>query len=201
MHSAGSREPERDVNGVEHDMQLCRPMQGSATMSCVDDKNLNTTKVHQELVTVDISESLLQLQELQQSSSLHDPLLGVSSHELATCEGAEMNFFEQGNNNPREVCPSIVECSIPQVMGLIGIMLVGSLTALDSSVVVPVKNSVEVPLPDGFLLMSLDMWRVLCSLSFAYLPFLECQPLCCMRIFRSWALVSGLNYRNRIRLL
>ena len=59
----------------------------------------------------------------------------------------------------------------------------------------------EVPLLDGFLLTSLDMWMVLCSLPFAYLPFLECQPLCFMRIFGSWALVSGLNYRNRIRLL
>ena len=138
---AGNQELERDVNGMEHDKQLCRPMQGSATMSCMDDKNLNATEVHQELVTIDISDSLLQLQELQQSSSLHDPLLGVSSHELATCEGAEMNFFERGHNNPPEVCPSVVECSIPQVMGLIGIMLVGSLTALNSSVVLPVKNS------------------------------------------------------------
>ena len=34
-----------------------------------------------------------------------------------------------------------MECSIPQVMGLIGIMLVWSLTALNSSVVLPVKNS------------------------------------------------------------
>ena len=110
-------------------------------MSCVDGKNLNATEVHQELVTIDISDSLLQLQELQQSSSLHDPLLGVSSHELATCEGAEMNFFERGHNNPPEVCPSVVECSIPQVMRLIGKMLVGSLTALNSSVVLPVKNS------------------------------------------------------------
>ena len=40
-HMVGSRERERDVNEVEHDGQLCRPMQGSATMSCVDDKNLN----------------------------------------------------------------------------------------------------------------------------------------------------------------
>ena len=138
---AGNRELERDVNGMEHDKQLCRPMQGSATMSCVDDRSLNATEVHQELVTIDISDSLLQLQELQQSSSLHDPLFGVFSHELATCEGAEMNFFERGHNNPPEVCLSVVECSIPQVMGLIGIMLVGSLTALNSSVVLPVKNS------------------------------------------------------------
>ena len=141
LHMAGNRELERDVNGMEHDKQLCRPMQGSATMLCVDDKNLNATEVHQESVTIDISDSLLQLQELQRSSSLHDPLLGGSSHELATCEGAEMNFFERGHNNPPEVCPSVVECSIPQVMGLIGIMLVGSLTALNSSVVLPVKNS------------------------------------------------------------
>ena len=103
MQMAGNRELERDVNGMEHDKQLCRPMQGSATMSCVDDKNLNATEVHQELVTIDISDSLLQLQELQQYSSLHDPLFGVSSHELATCEGAEMNFFERGHNNPPEV--------------------------------------------------------------------------------------------------
>ena len=116
-------------------------MQGSATMSCVDDKNLNAHEVHCELVTVDISESLAQLQELQESSSCHGPLLGVSSHELATSEGAKMKFFEQGHNNPLEVCPSVVECSIPQVMGLIGIMLVGSLTALNSSVVLPAKNS------------------------------------------------------------
>ena len=45
-------------------------MQGSATMSCVDDKNLNAHEVHNELVTVDISESLAQLQELQESSSI-----------------------------------------------------------------------------------------------------------------------------------
>ena len=91
---------ERDVNEVEHDGQLCRPMQGSATMSCADDKNLNANDVHRELVTVYISESLAQLQELQESSSLRDPILGVFFHELATCEGAEMNFFERGHNNP-----------------------------------------------------------------------------------------------------
>ena len=34
-----------------------------------------------------------------------------------------------------------MECSIPQVMGLIGIMLVGSLTALNNSVVLAVKKS------------------------------------------------------------
>ena len=96
---AGNREFERDVNGVEHDEQLCRPMQGSATMSCADDKNLNAHGVHSELVTVDISESLAQLQQLQESSSCHDPLLGVSSHEFATCEGVEMKFFERGHNN------------------------------------------------------------------------------------------------------
>ena len=141
LHMAGNRQLERDVNGSEHDGQLCRPMQGSARMSCVDDKNLNATEVHEELVTIDILYSLLQLQESHESSSLHDPLLGVSSHELATCEGAEMNFFERGHNNPPEVCPSVVECSIPQVMGLIGIMLIGSLTALNSSVVLPVRNS------------------------------------------------------------
>ena len=92
LHLAGTRELERNVHGMEHDKQLCRTMQGSATMSCVDDKNLNATEVHQELVTIDISDSLLQLQELQQSSSLHDPLLGVSSHELAVCEVAEAFF-------------------------------------------------------------------------------------------------------------
>ena len=141
LDTAGSRELERDVNEVEHDGQLCRPMQGSATMSCVDDKNLNAHEVHCELVTVDISESLAQLQELQETSSCHDPLLGVSSHECATCEGAEINVFERGHNNPPEVCPIVVECSIPQVVDLIGIMLVGSLTALNSRVVVPVKKS------------------------------------------------------------
>ena len=141
LDMVGSRELEQDVNGMEHDMQLCRPMQGSATMSCVDDKNLNATEVQQELVTIDISDSLLQLQELQQSSSCHDPLLGGSSHEMATCEGAEMNFFERGHNNPPEVCPSVVECSIPQVMDLIGIMLVGSLMALNTGIVLPVKKS------------------------------------------------------------
>ena len=62
-------------------------------MSGVDDKNLNAHEVHRQLLTVDISETLAQLQELQESSSLHDPLLSSSSHELATCEGAEMNFF------------------------------------------------------------------------------------------------------------
>ena len=119
LHMAGNMEPERDVNEVEQ-------MQGSALeVSCLENKNLNATEVHQELMTINISDSLLQLQELQQSSSLHDPLLGVSSHECATCEGAEMKFFEGGQNNPPEVCPSVVECSIPQVMGLIGIMLVG----------------------------------------------------------------------------
>ena len=56
---------ERDFNEVEHDRQLSRPMQGSAAMSCVNDKNLNATEVHQGLVTVDISDSLLQLQKLQ----------------------------------------------------------------------------------------------------------------------------------------
>ena len=95
MHMAGNRELERDVNGMEHDKHLCCPMQGAATMSCVDGKNLNATEVHQELVTIDISDSLLQLQELQQSSSLHDPLVGVSSHELATCEGAEIIFLSK----------------------------------------------------------------------------------------------------------
>ena len=93
LDMAGSRELERDVNGVEHDMQLCRPMQGLATTSCVNDKNLNAAEVHQELVTIDILDGFLPTQELQQSSHLHDPLLGVSSHELATCEGVEMNFF------------------------------------------------------------------------------------------------------------
>ena len=141
LDMVGSRELERDVNGVEHDMQLCRPMQRSATMSCVDDKNLNATEVQEELVTLDIFDSLLQLQELHESSSLHDPLLGCSPHECATCDGAQMNVFKPGHNNPPDVCPTVVECSIPQVMGLIGIMLVGSLTALNSSVVLPVKNS------------------------------------------------------------
>ena len=141
LHMAGSRELERDVNGVEHDMQLCRPMQGWATMSCVDDRNFNAHEVHRELVTVDISESLAQLQDLQESSSCHDPPLGASSHELATCEGAKMKFFDRGYNNLLEACPSVVECSIPQVMGLIGIMLVGSLTALNSPVVLRVKIS------------------------------------------------------------
>ena len=130
LDRAGSRKLEQDTNEVEQ-------MQGSASeVSCLD-----ATEVHQELVTIDISDSLLQLQELQQPSSCHDPILGVSSHECATCGGAEMNFFERGHNNPLQVCPSVVECSIPQVMGLIGIMLVGSLTALSSGVVLPVKNS------------------------------------------------------------
>ena len=141
LDMAGSRELERDVHGMEHDKQLFRPMRGSATMSCVDDKNLNATEDHEELVTINISDSLLQLLELHESSSLRDPLLGVSSHALATGEGGEMNFFEQGHNNPPEVCPSDVGCSIPQVMGLIGIMLVGSLTAFNSSVFLPMKNS------------------------------------------------------------
>ena len=110
-------------------------------MSTMDDKNLNATEVHQELATVDVSESSPQLQELQEFSSCHDPLLGVSCHELATCEGAEMNCFERGHNKPLEVCPSVVECSTPQVMGLIAIMLYGSLPALNSRVVLPVKKS------------------------------------------------------------
>ena len=42
---AGSLQLERDINEVEHDGQLCRPMQGSAAMSCVDDKNLNAIEV------------------------------------------------------------------------------------------------------------------------------------------------------------
>ena len=140
LHFTGSQKLERDVNGVEHDGQLCRPMQGSATMFCVDDKNLSATEVHQKFVTIDISDSLLQLQELQESCFLHDPLLRASSHELATFEGAEMNFLERGYNNPPEVCPSVVEFSIPQVMGLIGIMFVASLTSLNNSVVLPVKK-------------------------------------------------------------
>ena len=74
LDMAGSGELERDVNEVEHDRQLCRPMQGLATMSCVDDKNLNAHEVHRDLVTVEISESLAQLQELQESSTCHDPL-------------------------------------------------------------------------------------------------------------------------------
>ena len=134
LDMAGSRKLERDVNEVEQ-------MQGSATMSCVDDKNLNATEVHEELVTIDIPDSLLQLQELHESSSLHDPLLGVPSHAFTTCERAKMNFFEQGHNNAPDVCPSVAVCSIPQVMGLIEKMLVGSLTALNRSVVLPVKNS------------------------------------------------------------
>ena len=76
-------------------------------------QNLNATEVHRGLVTVDILEGFVQLQELQEFSSFGDPLLGVSSHELATSEGAEMIFFEQGHNDPVEVCPSSVECSIP----------------------------------------------------------------------------------------
>ena len=48
LHMAGRRQLERDVNEVEHDGQLCSPMQGSASMSCVDKKNLNDTEVHQE---------------------------------------------------------------------------------------------------------------------------------------------------------
>ena len=109
-----------------------------------------------------------------------------------------MTFFEQGHKNPPEDCPSVVECSIPQVMDLIGILLVTTMTPLDSSIVLPLKNSRGGALPDCFVLRSLEMWMVLCSLSFAYFPILECQPLCCMRIFRSWALVSGLSYRNGI---
>ena len=58
---AGSRQLERDFNEVEHDGQLCRPIQGSAAMSCVDDKKLNATEVHQGSVTINISDSLLQL--------------------------------------------------------------------------------------------------------------------------------------------
>ena len=66
---AGSRKLERDVNDVEQ-------MQGSASeVSCLDNKNVNATEMHQELVTIDILDSLLQPQELQQSSSCHDPLL------------------------------------------------------------------------------------------------------------------------------
>ena len=117
---ADRQELEPHVNWEEHDLQLCCLMQGSGTMSCVDDRNLNATEMHEELVTIDISDSLLQPQELHESSSLYDPLLGVSSHECSTCEGGEMMFFERGHNNPPEVCPSVVECSVPQVMGLIG---------------------------------------------------------------------------------
>ena len=87
LHLAGSQQLRRDVIGPEHDRQLshpCCPMQGSATMSCVDDKNINATEVQQELVTIDISESLLQLQELQESSSLQHPLLDICSLELTS---------------------------------------------------------------------------------------------------------------------
>ena len=52
-----------------------------------------------------------------------------------------MDIFERGQNNLLVVCPSVVQSSIPQVMGFIGIMLVGSLTALNKSVVLPVKKS------------------------------------------------------------
>ena len=100
-------------------------------MSCVDDENFNATEGHQEIVTIDPSDSFLQLQELQESSSWQDPIVAVSSHELATFIDAEMDSFETRNNNPPEECPSVMECSMPQVMGLIGIMLYGSLTALE----------------------------------------------------------------------
>ena len=40
LHLAGNRELERDVNGVEHDGQLCPPIQDRATMSCANNKNL-----------------------------------------------------------------------------------------------------------------------------------------------------------------
>ena len=84
-----------------------------------------------------------------------------------------------------------MECSIPQVMGFIGLMLVGSLTALNSTVVLFVQSSSGGAPSRRFLLRSLGMWLVFYSLPFAYLPFLECQPLYCMRTFRSWTLVSG----------
>ena len=101
LHPAGSRELERDVNAMANgDGQLCRPMHCSAAMSCANDKNSNATEVHQELVTIDILDILLQVQGLQQSSSLHDPLLGVSSHELATCEGAEMRILNEDTTSP-----------------------------------------------------------------------------------------------------
>ena len=59
LHLVGSRQLEGNVNGVEHDRQLCCPMQGSAAMSCVDNKNLNATEVHQELGTIYISDLLV----------------------------------------------------------------------------------------------------------------------------------------------
>ena len=47
------------------------------------------------LVTVDILDRLLQLQELHETSSLNDPPLGVSCHEPEAFEGAEMNSFSK----------------------------------------------------------------------------------------------------------
>ena len=58
LHLAGNRELNGD--GVEHDTQLCRPIPGSSEVSCVDNQNLNATQMHQELVTIHISDSLLQ---------------------------------------------------------------------------------------------------------------------------------------------
>ena len=166
-------------------------MQASAAMSCEDHKNLNAPELQQQLVTIDISERLLQLQELQESSPLHDPLSGVSSHELATFDSAKTNCFEQADNIPTKTCRIVVECSIPHVMDWIGIMFVASLTALNSSVFLPVKNSRGGAPTRCSSLGHVD----------GLLPFVECQPLCCMRMSRIWALVSELNYRNRINLL
>ena len=93
LQPAGSRELERDVKGVENYRQLCRPMQGSAAVCYSDNKNLNASQGRHKLVSIDISDSSLQLQELQQSSSLQQSPWGVSSHELAPFEGAKMNAF------------------------------------------------------------------------------------------------------------
>ena len=44
LQLAGSRKLEQDVNSVEHNRQLCSPMQGSMAVSCVDKRNLKATE-------------------------------------------------------------------------------------------------------------------------------------------------------------
>ena len=110
-------------------------------------------------------------------------------------------FFYQGHNNPPEVCPIVVECAIPQVLALMGIILVGSLTALNNSVVLTVKNSrggtcspwlslKGIGHVDGPLLSRICLFAPTGMLSVVLI-----------RIFRSWALLSGLYYWNWIRSL
>ena len=78
-----------------------------------------------------------------------------------------------------------MECSIPQVMGLIGIMWVGSLTALNSSVVLPVKNSRE---------GAPSRWLPLKIIGHVDGPLLS--PICLLAISRMSAIVVHAHFQK-----